>query len=269
MDKILLIDAHNFIWRGFVFFKAQEGPKENIMAFNFFRNLRSIVEQFKPNKIFMVWEGHPKFRYDLYPEYKANRIIKTASKQENNDIFLKSKNIIENVLRYFPITFARANAYEADDVISSLCEQMKDEELIVLSSDSDYTQLLQKDYNIKVYNPIKKEFVVAPKYPYVVWKSLAGDKSDNINKLLTPKKVELLLSNPNKLSEFLDLEENRANFSINKQLIEFASVPDDEIIIENGLNDFNKVKMEFISLEFSSILLSWNKYVETFNCVNL
>lgn len=270
MDKILIIDAHNAIWRAMVFFGEITAPKENVMAYNFFRNLRSTVEQFQPNKIFMVWEGHPKFRYDLYPEYKANRIVKTGSRQESVDIFTKAKSIIKPIIKQLPITSVYAQEYEADDVIATLCEQLKEEEVVVLSSDSDYTQLLQKGYeNLKIYNPIKKVFLENPEYPYVIWKSLTGDKSDNIPKILSDYKTQKMLKDPDSFSKFLDLEENRANFNINMKLIEFASVPDEEINIEDGTGNFDWVKREFISLDFNKIIISWEKFKNTFDCITI
>lgn len=270
MDKILLIDAHNFIWRGMVFYNTINAPKDIIMVFNFFKNFRAIVEQFKPNKIFMAWEGHPKFRYDLFADYKANRIIKTASKQENNEIFNKSKHTIKNLLSKLPVTSARSENYEADDVIATLCEQMKDEELTIVSSDTDYIQLLQKNYkNINLYNPIKKQSIEAPPYPYTIWKSFVGDKSDNIPKILSENKTIKLLSNPEELDSFLSIEENRANFSINLKLIEFANIPDEELIIEDGVVDFIEIKKSFIEMEFNTILSKWSNFKSTFDCVTI
>ena len=45
------------------------------VVFNAFRNMRALVEQLQPTRLVFVLEGHPKWRYDLMPEYKANRKI--------------------------------------------------------------------------------------------------------------------------------------------------------------------------------------------------
>ena len=102
MDRVLLIDLANAVWRASIGFAPKKPilapPKDDwemyggeeptpepkkvddsfIIIFNFFRNLRPIIEQFSPDKCFAVLEGHPKFRYDLFSDYKANRIIKQA-----------------------------------------------------------------------------------------------------------------------------------------------------------------------------------------------
>lgn len=307
MDKILLIDAHNAIWRASVGF----GPKQNhqvcvgtcnhklagegkahctcgqewilddqrcfsqanedyVIIYNFFRNLRPIIEQFEPDKCFFVLEGHPQFRYDLFADYKANRLVKQATKKDTMDKFHRSKREIVRLMQYLPITTARAANYECDDVIATFCEDMKSEDLTVLSNDSDYIQLLQRGYsNIKIYNPIKKEFMESPTYPYVAWKCLNGDKSDNIPSILKPKKALDTVNSPELFAKFLEVEENRANFNVNRQLIEFRSVPVEEIVLKEGIKDFATLKQEFAVMKFESIIndKSWDKFHKTFDCL--
>lgn len=272
-DKILLIDGLNSIWRACIKFGASiDAPDEIIFTFNFFRNLRPIIENIAPDKVFFVLEGHPQFRYDLFADYKANRIIKQASEKskKTSESFHKAKDIILSLLRYLPISICRASNYEADDVIATLCENMKHEDLIILSSDSDYIQLLQRGYrNCKIFNPIKKEYMEAPNYPYVAWKALNGDKSDNIPALLKPKKALEAIEDPIVFKKFMEIEENRSNFSINRQLIEFRFIPEDEISIIDGNSNFEELRAVFTEMKFESIIndVSWQKYCKTFNCI--
>ena len=302
MDKILFIDAHNAMWRASIGFGPKktsaptasspesetndgwemvpgppappEPPKERteefVLIFNFFRNLRPIIELFSPDKCFFVLEGHPQFRYDLYSDYKANRIVKEASRKEQKEKFDKDSKVIISLMNYLPITLCKAANYEADDVIASLCDNMRDEELTVLSNDSDYIQLLQRGYkSCNIYNPIKKTFMEAPAYPYVAWKCLNGDKSDNIPALLKPKKALDCVTNPELFKKFMEVEENRANFSVNRQLIEFRSVPMDEVTLQEGTRNFDALKKAFADMDFQSIIndKSWAKYTSTFDCL--
>jgi 5'-3' exonuclease len=275
MDKVLLIDGHNAMWRASIGFAGNKSPpvegEDFITIFNFFRNLRPIIEQFEPDKCFFVLEGHPQFRYDLFSDYKANRLVKTGSKsQAELDKFHKSKDEIIRLLQHLPLTICRAHDYEADDVIYTLCKNLRDEELTILSNDSDYIQLLQLGLtHVQVYNPIKKVFMEAPTYPYVAWKCLNGDKSDNIPSLLSKKKALNTVSDPELFEKFLEVEENRANFSVNRQLIEFRDVPEEEILLREGERNFDALKLEFERMKFESIIndKSWNKYCKTFNCL--
>jgi len=272
MDRILIIDAHNAMWRACVKFGAVQPdvPDEVIFAFNFFRNLRPIIEAGAPDKCFFVLEGHPQFRYDLFADYKAHRIVKQASEKskKTTETFFKTKDIIVPLMQHLPITTCRAANYEADDVIATLCENMREEDLTIISNDSDYIQLLQRGYpHIQIYNPIKKECMEAPPYPYVAWKCLNGDKSDNIPALLKPKKAVEAITNPEVFQKFMDVEENRANFNVNRQLIEFRTIPLEEIEIREGVKNFDKLKEQFQHMKFESITndKSWKKYVETFD----
>lgn len=291
MDKILIIDAHNFMWRANVIFKPkfkeaappktdnwgfenetkkEEVNDEFVMVYNFFRNLRVLVEQFDPTKCFFVLEGHPQFRYDLYADYKANRIIKKASKTESHERFDKNQPEIVRLIKHLPITVAQAEHYEADDVVATLVDNMQDEEITIASNDSDYLQLLQKGYkNLRIYNPMKKDFMSAPEYHYIGWKSLHGDVSDNIEGLVGDKTAQKLLKDPEKFKALLDKEENRASFNINKQLIEFRPVPLDEIQMEMGQANFEDLREDFSNKDFKSMLKEpyWSNFKKTFDCL--
>jgi 5'-3' exonuclease len=261
---ILIIDFMNYFHRC----RVGRLHGEYALEFIFFKNFRYSIDQFKPEKIFIALEGHPKFRYDLYASYKANR-VKTASAKidENNKLLIKA-NTCKRLLSMFPVTFARHPLYEADDIIGSLVENLKDEYVTILSGDSDLIQLLQKGYNrLQLFNPIKKQFIAPPEYYYLGWKCLAGDASDNIPKLLTPAKALKTIQDPKKIEEFLSIEENRANFSINKELIEIKIIPADELIIEDCVPNFSLLKEEFTKMEFNSIVNNWEEYINTFNCV--
>jgi 5'-3' exonuclease len=291
MDKVLFIDGHNFIWRAnFTFGPSKHEPMGSVcsckspwnqendycygerygIVFNFFRNLRHIIARFSPEKCFFILEGHPQFRYDLYADYKANRLIKTASRLEDQKRFIKGSHMILALLPNLPITLARAAAYECDDVVATLCDNLKTEDLTVISTDTDYIQLLQRGYpKIQIYNPIKKTYMKAPDYPYVAWKCLNGDKSDNIPALLKPKKAIQTVSDPELFQKFLEVEENRVNFNINRQLIEFRHVPEEEIVIQEGMRNFQFLFDAFKQMKFESIIRKdvWTKYTKTFNCI--
>ena len=305
MDKILLIDGMNTIHRANIVFGPKVphticeigsdyhtdkhtsdihcqcgatwdekylfcyGEKYNII-YSFFRSLRATIDNFTPDKVYFVLEGHPQFRYDLFPEYKADRITKRGDKQDNYNRVIDAANEIIKLLQHLPITIARAGNYECDDVIGALCENMKEEDLTVFSNDADYIQLLQRNYKkISVYNPMKKEYRTDPGYHFILYRTLVGDKSDGIKRLVSDKKALKMCSEPQLLKNFLENEENRANFNVNKQLIEFYEVPMEEIIIQEGTSNFQILKDEFQKMRFESIVNeeSWKKFINTFECI--
>jgi 5'-3' exonuclease len=247
------------------------GERYNIV-YVFFRNLKALVEQFQPDAIFCCLEGAHNFRYDLFPDYKANRIIKNASKQEEKDRFNKQRDIILPLLSHLPITIATADKYEADDVIASLADDLKEEEVIIISGDTDFIQLLQKGYkHLSIYSPVKKAFLEAPDYFYLPFKCLKGDPSDNISGIpsIGIKKAEKLVRDPEVLKVFLQAEEHRAVFNLNRELIELKVIPLEELtFVDFQLNleflkeAFNRMKLEGITSE-----PYWGKFQTTFNSV--
>lgn len=268
-DRILIIDGLNFIYRGLV--KIDEPQNyNNFVVYQFFRNLKALIDKFNPDHCFFILEGNPEFRKNLFSQYKQNRIIKESSSQKKKqDNFFEQVNIIINLLQFLPIRIAKSNKYEADDVIYSLTNNLQNESIIIVSSDSDLIQILQKfvGQNIQLYNPIKKIFITAPNYVYTVWKALAGDKSDNIPGIVSNKKALNLSQNPQELKQFLQNEENRANFSLNLKLIELVCVPTNQLDIVQFQTNLNALFNKFIELKFESLLLDKykNSFYETFS----
>jgi len=261
------------MWRANIAFKPREGQEDKpsyTMVYNFFKNLRAIVEEFEPNKVFFCLEGKDNFRYKIFSDYKANRFIKNGSKDERVlQEFHRQKRIILDLISSLPIITVKSETFECDDVIATLAENLKDEEVIIISNDSDFIQLLQKGYvNLKIFNPIKKEFVHAPDYHYLIWKCLAGDKkTDNIPGLMGSKTAEKIVSNPDKLQEFFSSEENKANFNLNRELIELKIIDDDKLEFTDYDMNLESLKEEFIRMEFNSIVdnVTWKKFCDTFS----
>lgn len=271
-DKILIIDGMNMVWRGaikFGFLKPDVNHDFTIV-YNFFRNLRALLEQFEPTKCFLVLEGNPQFRKQLFPDYKRKRsLVKEGSKQTftRADV-LRQSEVIVQLLAYLPIIVAKSEHYEADDTIYALAHNLRDEEVIVVSSDSDLIQLLQslRDHNIKLYHPGKKEYIAAPDYVYLVWKSLAGDTSDDIPSVTSKKKALELATTPEALQQFLAVEENRADFSLNKQLIELQLVPSEQVELRDYKVDFQTLFLKFEEMKLRSLLEEPYKqrFIDTF-----
>jgi hypothetical protein len=86
---------------------------------------------------------------------------------------------------------------------------------------------------------------------------------------MTAAKAVSTVSSPEKFRKFFSKEENRASFNINRQLIEFTKVPEEDIIFTEGLVSFDDLKKEFEKMKFKSLLIekTWNKFVETFDCL--
>ena len=271
--SILICDGYNQIHRARSGFNMGDYP----IVFNFFRNLRATVDKFKPTRIYLALEGYPKWRHDLLPEYKANRVVK-PEKLAEHDSFLRQKKLIIDLLQYFPISVVRHPDFEADDTIYNIIATAANiGEWVLVSNDSDFTQLLQQKKNVKQWNPILKQFVVPPEnYDYVNWKALRGDGSDNIPGIpgVGDKTAEELLLNAHKWHQFFffDVEgkERLATFERNVELITLKQWDIDtamKMTSSSPARDWDVVASKFAEWQFKSLLKeeTWKKFVATFD----
>lgn len=274
--KILCIDGFNFLHRARAGFNMGDYP----VVFNFFRNLRAQIELHKPTRVYFVLEGHPHRRYDLLPEYKANRRIEgditdpavAKKRAELESFFRQTDLIIELLKKYFPISVVRHPEYECDDVIYNLIKQSSTAvPWVVVSNDTDFTQLLNEFNHVKVYNPMSKTYVEEPPFDYVTWKALRGDGSDNIPGLpgIGDKTAEDLVNDPDKLKALFQNQELAKMFLRNHQLIKFptwSEVDSLQMTCSQPVRDWDSVAQKFEEWLFRSMLKegAWQKYTGTF-----
>lgn len=277
---ILCIDGFNFLHRARAGFNLGDYP----VVFNFFRNLRALVELHKPTRVYFVLEGHPRQRYEMLPEYKANRRIdlpegepvppEVAKKIAELESFFRQAHLIINLLgAHFPVSLIRHPDYECDDVIYNLIRRSSSAvPWVVASNDSDFTQLLNEFSNVKLYNPIAKEYVEAPPFDYVTWKALRGDGSDNIPGLpgIGDKTAEELVGDPDRLRALFQDAALAETFDRNCKLIRFHTW-DDEVAMQTWCSqptkNWDAVALKFDEWLFKSLLKegTWQKFQATFD----
>lgn len=99
------------------------------------------------------------WRKSIYPEYKLNRKVayakQTPQEQENHEIL---REAFDDLVKYLDentnITVLRNPGAEADDMIAIFIESHPDDQHILISSDSDFFQLLRFP-NLTIYDPVK------------------------------------------------------------------------------------------------------------------
>ena len=278
MSKILLIDGHNFMYRARSGFQLGDFN----VVFNFVRNLRSLVEKMEPTRIYFTLEGAPRRQEALLPTYKANRIerreaeaLKPVEGRRSEEDYRRQQEIIVRMLSHMlPITVVQHRDFEADDLIYNLVHRSSSAiEWTVVSTDTDFIQMLQEFGNVKLYNPITKAYVEPPQdYDYVTWKALRGDGSDNIPGIpgVGDETASQLASDPDKLAAFLKDPAIAEQFTRNMQLIRLAPWSDEEALkmrSSGASKDWNLIKAEFESMAFHSLLKenTWTKFCNTFD----
>lgn len=264
MNKVLVLDGYNLIYRARY---SGMNKGDNATIFNFFRSIRPLVEKFSPDVTYFVLEGTPKARLEVSPDYKGQRVY-----HDDGGFSRQRKEIISTIKNHIPFITAKHDDYECDDVINFIANtKHESDEVVIISSDTDFIQSINE--KTKLYNPVRKDFISKTEYNYVDWKSLVGDKSDNIVgfKGIGDKRARLLLEDKEKLDNFLLQEDNKNKFEKNKFMIKFHDLKKDSDKIDFSINKNNLrwdlLKVKFENLDFNSIVSkekSWNKYVDTF-----
>jgi 5'-3' exonuclease len=99
------------------------------------------------------------WRRNIYPDYKANRKVafaqQTPKEQENHEILVEAfDDFVQFLDSKTNITVLRNPNAEADDMIAIFIEAHPDDQHILISSDSDFFQLLRHP-NVMLYDPVK------------------------------------------------------------------------------------------------------------------
>lgn len=261
--KVLLLDAYNLIHRARSGFTSGDYP----IVYNFFRGIRPLVDKFTPDKVYFVLEGYPQFRKKIDENYKSNR------KSQDRSFHEQKAQIIAIVKACFPFVTVKHPDLECDDVIATLtkihCEQ--GDNCTIISSDSDFYQLLNSFDNCQIYNPVKKIIIEKPEYDYVTWKALRGDSTDNIPGIpgCGDKTATRLVNSPESLQEYLKKGNRQQVFENNVNLIRLVDFSNNMSDLEThkGHSDWEELYDLFYDMDFKSMIKekTWNNYIKTFN----
>ena len=260
--KVLLVDGYNMLYRA----RSGWAKGDNPIVYTFFRSFRAAVNKFKPDRVYFVLEGKPVKRLAMMEEYKAQRVY-----HDKDDFHRQKRMVIKMLKENFPVHVVRHPYYECDDVLAALATiTHKDDDCIVVSSDTDFYQLLQTHSCLALWNPVRKYFVQTPDCDYVSWKALRGDNSDNIAGFrgIGDKRAASLLADRPAFEAFLAQEGNKEKFERNCEMIRFHDMTDDLSNIERSKVEFFPitVKDDFLQMGFKSITNEkfWPKFSKTF-----
>ncbi len=250
MDKLMVVDGHNLLFRMFYGFPNKvynhlEQPIHGIIGF-----VGSIIKLVQSNDIknmVIVFDSEiPSDKFNDF-NYKKNRIQDYSAYPEDENPFSQLPGI-KKCLDYMGIEYIEIEKVEADDAIATIVSnyRMKFKQVLIVSTDKDYLQLI--DDNVRVLSPRGKlsilydeekvrEILGIEASKYVIYRSLVGDKSDNIEGLkgigrITASKLLRSYSSVNEIYANVDnlnnkianiLLENRKTLLHNIELITLNS----------------------------------------------
>ena len=190
-------------------------------------------------EVVLTWDSKHSWRRDYFPEYKASRRKgREDSDLDWNEIFGTLNKIRSEIKKNFPYKYLEVFGAEADDIIGFLCEETRDEKIMIISGDKDFIQL-QKYPNVTQWSPITKKQVNGfDPTIYLKEHILKGDTSDGVPNVLSPDKtfVDGLRQRPlsrKKIQSWLVgggsdwNDEVKRNFQRNLTLIDLTQTPEE------------------------------------------
>lgn len=192
------------------------------------------LRQFNPSECILAVDDRKNWRKKLYPEYKANRQKERDASDFDWSAYFTYINTFVEELKELPFKVIQVPFSEADDIIAILTRYIINTENIIITSDSDYIQLLHNKHN-RIYDPIKKKWMSSedPLKELKV-KIITGDKGDNIPGIKTRvgEKTAIKLIDTDSLDGFLTENNLHEKYALNEKLISFSNIPQ---VIENKI----------------------------------
>ncbi len=189
--KLFIMDGFTIIFKAFYAFintplRTSKGEPTSAI-FGFVRMLIKFFKDYNPD-YFVIALDSPvaTFRHTMYSEYKANR------SDPPNDLKIQIPLIID-LIDKFKLFMLQKNGYEADDIIGTICEKYKNQniDLYIITGDKDILQLVGSNTKVLTTskgvselvkydeNKVKEKWGVYPDKIIDLF-ALMGDSSDNI-----------------------------------------------------------------------------------------
>lgn len=194
----ILIDGMNVAYRCWgIYDKKQhlstpEGfPTGTI--YGFLRTLsRWYFDHHETDTFYVAWESPSgsNWREEKYADYKGDREKDRDLDhlpEPTFDPFQAQLEVLRTMLTDLGIHQVWAEGYEADDVIASLADRFEDDPVIIVSSDHDFLQLVDRSTTLVSpdmddawdWEDVQNEYDVPPDR-FDLYRSLWGDSSDNL-----------------------------------------------------------------------------------------
>lgn len=223
-SRILVVDGLNTFLRCFVMSPAMNEDGLHIGGITgFLKSLGKAIRDLDPTRCIVVFDGKggSQRRREIYSDYKKGRKNKRnlnrayEGMEDPEEAMNREIHGLGKYLKTLPLTIVSIDRIEADDSIGYIAKQVygeEDQEVIIMSSDKDFLQLV--DDTTKVWAPKKKKLYDEDKvieeydYPpknYLITRLIEGDNSDNIPGVygIGEKKIE------SKFGDFLKCEDFR------------------------------------------------------------
>ncbi len=279
MAKFFLIDGTALLYRAYFAFIAnplRSSKGENTSAiFGVANSFLKLLDKEKVENVIISFDlKAPTFRHKITETYKANR-------PQAPDELISQIEPVKEYFRKLKIPEVSIPGFEADDVLATLAENLKQKhEVVIVTSDKDFCQLV--DERVTLFDPFSEKTIdekrVKEKYGVTAeqfsdYLALVGDQSDNIPgvKGIGPKGASQLLNRFPRLDDIFDNIDQIESKSLRDKLIKgkeeaylsrkLALIVRDVPISDVGLNTEDLAKQAcFDNKNFSDILTFLERY---------
>ncbi|MFA5838733.1 MAG: DNA polymerase [Candidatus Paceibacterota bacterium] len=250
--RIVLLDSHAILHRAYHAlpeFTSTKGEPTGAL-YGLSMMLLKIINELKPDYIIACYDfPTPTHRHDVYEGYKAHR-------PKTDEDLIKQIKRSKSIFEAFDIPIYEKEGFEADDLLGTIADKLKNErdnEIIIASGDMDTLQLVDGEdvrvYTLKkgikdtiIYNEKKvfERFGFGPKL-LPDYKGLRGDPSDNIIgiKGIGDKTASVLIQKFGTIENiYKKLNKNKEEFEkagITKRIIELLKKGKEEAIFSKIL----------------------------------
>lgn len=188
----LLLDSNNLLAMSVHTGQHLTSPKTGEPTgglYGIVRKIRSLIthelEGVQIHEVYAVQDSKPPaFRFKLIPGYKGNRRGSDDGKPDpRRDEFLKAyrhqRSLLPGLVRTLGVKVAKAENFEADDLIAGMVRSDIADKYIIVSADKDMRQLIDGK-RVRLWQPTHHEWAEQPPRGYRLVRAIMGDPSDCI-----------------------------------------------------------------------------------------
>tara|TARA_R110000796_G_scaffold143365_7_gene259857 strand:- start:210 stop:1253 length:1044 start_codon:yes stop_codon:yes gene_type:complete len=294
-DRVLLIDGLNTFIRAFTINPSKNDDGIHVGGIKgFLLSIGHAIRQIKPTRVIICFDGKggSRRRKKMFPDYKANRSVTRRLTRLDNFTSVDDEKVamgqqLQRLVQYLeklPVTVMATENIEADDAIAYICQQVYPKsQCFIMSSDTDFLQLV--DDRVVVWAPTKKKFFFKENVKeafgcnsqnYILYKTLMGDKGDNVpgikglGKKTLEKNVPILFEdkvisleniisyikdNKNSNAIMTKLSESTEKLELNFDLMQLKETEISGTIKEGIRNIVKKPVQRMIKYEFLKFIL--------------
>jgi len=188
---LVLIDGHALVHRAYHALPPLNTGKGELVnaVYGFILILLKVLKELKPDYLVATFDlAGPTFRHKEFEEYKATRV-------KAPDELYAQIGRVKNVLQAFNVPILEKEGFEADDIIGTVAEKLKNKSLevktIIVTGDLDTLQLVDKNTSVFTLKKGVKDTILYDEKTVIeryglkpeqvaAFKGLKGDPSDNI-----------------------------------------------------------------------------------------